>query len=116
MTVIGALEIWGEATGEVTDEPHYMKGGQPGKYPSFGLFSEQVHPVLNLYDPFGFNKNMSQEKKDKRLVAEINNGRLAILGIFGFLSADKIEGSVPLLKNIAIPYDGQPMSPFEAGF
>eukprot|EP00594_Rhizosolenia_setigera_P004620 CAMPEP_0178950052 /NCGR_PEP_ID=MMETSP0789-20121207/6424_1 /TAXON_ID=3005 /ORGANISM="Rhizosolenia setigera, Strain CCMP 1694" /LENGTH=264 /DNA_ID=CAMNT_0020630707 /DNA_START=2286 /DNA_END=3080 /DNA_ORIENTATION=- len=116
LTVIGALEIWGEATGEVTDEPHYMKGGQPGKYPSFGLFSEQVHPVLNLYDPFGFNKNMSQEKKDKRLVAEINNGRLAMLGIFGFLSADKIEGSVPLLKNIAIPYDGQPMSPFEAGF
>jgi len=114
--VVGFLELWGEATGRVSDEPHYMSGGQPGKYPSFQTFREDIHFVLDLYDPFGFNKGMSQEKKDKRLLMEINNGRLAMLGIFGFMSADKIEGSVPLLKDIAIPYDGQIMSPFEAGF
>jgi len=115
--VIGALEFWGEATGRMEGEqPHYMKGGQPGKYPSFKLFRDEVHFVLDLYDPFGFNKKMSDEKKERRLVMEVNNGRLAMLGIFGFLSADTIEGSVPLLKNIAIPYDGQVMSPFEAGY
>merc|ERR1740124_1255191 len=60
-----------------------------------------VDPVLDLYDPFGFSKNMSAEKKEERLCVEINNGRLAMLGIFGFLSADAIPGSVPALKNIA---------------
>jgi len=114
ITVIAGLEIWDEASGG--SGVHYMKGRQPGKYPTFQLFRDQVHFVLDLYDPFKFNKNMKQETKDRRLVAEINNGRLAMLGIFGFLCADTIEGSVPFLKNIAIPYDGQVMSPFEAGF
>jgi len=117
IVVVGALELWGEATGrQEGQEPHYMKGGQPGKYPTFQLFRDEVHFVLDLYDPFGFNKKMTAEKKERRLVMEINNGRLAMLGIFGFLSADTIEGSVPLLKNIAIPYDGQVMSPFESGY
>ena len=90
-----------------------MSGGQPGKYPSFDVFSKNIHPVpLNLFDPFGFSKNKSPEAKANGLVTEINNGRLAMLGIFGFLCADKIPGSVPLLNGIAIPYDGQPMSPF----
>ncbi len=115
--VVGLLEIWGEAAGKMEGEgSHYMSGGQPGKYPTFKLFRDQVHFVLDLYDPFGLNKKMTQEKKDRRLAMEVNNGRLAMLGIFGFLSADTIEGSVPLLRNIAIPYDGQVMSPFESGF
>jgi len=118
ITLVAALEIWGEAVGRVDQNggTHYMKGGKPGYYPSFQLFRDDVHFVLDLYDPFGFSKKMTEEKKERRLAMEINNGRLAMLGIFGFLSADKIEGSVPLLKNIAIPYDGQVMGPFEAGF
>lgn len=72
--------------------------------------------ITDLYDPFGFNKNMSAETKEKRLTAELNNGRLAQLGIFGFLCADKIPGSVPLLNDIAIHYDGNPMVPFEGQF
>ena len=47
---------------------------------------------------------------------DIDIGRLAMLGIFGFLSADKVEGSVPLLKDIAIPYEGNCMVPFEGNF
>jgi len=39
-----------------------------------------------------------------------------MIGKFGFLGGDTVEGSIPLLKNIAIPYDGQCMSPFEAGY
>ena len=117
LVVIAGLEIWDEASGGMQGEgQHYMKGGKPGDYPTFKLFRDQVHFVLDLYDPFGFNKKMTQEQKDRRLAIEVNNGRLAMLGIFGFLSADKIEGSVPLLKNIAIAYDGQPMSPFESGY
>jgi hypothetical protein len=59
---------------------------------------------------------MSEETKEKRLIAEINNGRLAQLGIFGFLCADTIPGSVPLLNDIATPYAGNPMVPFEGQF
>merc|ERR1712029_155036 len=113
-TVISALEVWDECGGGAM--PHYMSGRQPGKYPSFQLFSDTVHPVLNLYDPFGLFKKMTEEQKEKRLVMEINNGRLAMIGIFGFLAADKVEGSVPALKGIAIPYSGDVMVPFEGQF
>jgi hypothetical protein len=34
------------------------------------------------------------------------------LGIFGFLSEAKVEGSVPLLKGIVSSYAGDPMAPF----
>jgi len=112
--VISALEVWDECGGGTM--PHYTKGRQPGKYPPFQLFRDNVHFVLDLYDPAGLNKNMSAETKERRLVAEINNGRLAMLGIFSFLCADKIEGSVPALGGIAIPYSGDPMQPFEGQF
>jgi hypothetical protein len=113
--VISMLELWDECGGGGA-MPHYTKGRQPGKYPPFTLFRENVHFVLDLYDPFGFNKNMSEETKERRLRAELNNGRLAQLGIFGFLCADKIPGSVPALSSIAIPYEGDPMIPFEGQF
>mmetsp|Transcript_22497 Transcript_22497/g.33231 ORF Transcript_22497/g.33231 Transcript_22497/m.33231 type:complete len:251 (-) Transcript_22497:208-960(-) len=113
--VISMLEVWDECGGG-GQVPHYTKGRQPGKYPSFKPFADAVHPVLDLYDPAGFSKKMSDEKKESRLRAEINNGRLAMLGIFGFLSADAVAGSVPALKDIAIPYNGNPMVPFEGQF
>mmetsp|Transcript_2304 Transcript_2304/g.3228 ORF Transcript_2304/g.3228 Transcript_2304/m.3228 type:complete len:254 (+) Transcript_2304:166-927(+) len=112
--VIAALELWDECGGG--DLPHYTKGRKPGQYPTFKPFRDAVHPVFDLYDPFGFNSKMSEETKEKRLRAEINNGRLAQLGIFGFLCADKIPGSVPALNGIAIPYSGDPMVPFEGQF
>ena len=112
--VISMLELWDECGGG--EMPHYMAGRQPGKYPPFNLFRENVHFVLDLFDPFGFHKNMSAEKKEAGLIKEINNGRLAQLGIFGFLCADTIPGSVPALSGIAIPYSGDPMIPFEGQF
>jgi len=113
--VISALEVWDECGGGGA-YPHYMNGRQPGKYPAFDLFRDNVHFVLDLYDPAGLNKKMTDETKERRLVAEINNGRLAMLGIFSFLAADKVEGSVPALSGIAIPYSGDPMNPFEGQF
>ena len=115
LTVIGALEIWDECQGG-TDTPHYMSGGKPGNYPAFDGFRDNVHFVLDLYDPFGFSKKMSQEQKDKRLVMEVNNGRLAMIGIFGFMAADAVPGSVPALAGIATPYDGDIMAPFASNF
>jgi hypothetical protein len=109
--LISALELWDECGGGVM--PHYMSGRQPGKYPTFQSFRDEIHFVFDLYDPFGFFGKMTDEQKETRLKAEINNGRLAMLGIFGFLSADAVPGSVPLLKDIAIPYDGDIMIPFK---
>jgi len=114
-TVISALELWDECGGG-DDMPHYMAGRQPGKYPSFDNFRRDVHPVLDLYDPFGFSKKMSDEQKERRLVIELNNGRLAMIGIMGFLAADSTEGSVPALNGIAKHYDGNVMIPFSENF
>lgn len=93
---------------------HYTKGGKPGQYPTFDAIPHSV--PFNLYDPFKFSKNMSQDVKDRRLIAEVNNGRLAMLGIFGFVSAQTIPGSVPLLADIVKPYTGEVMAPFEANW
>ena len=95
---------------EVSADKHYMRGGKPGDFPDF---KAAVIPggALNLYDPFGVAKKMTEEQREKRLLMEINNGRLAMLGIFGFLSESKIEGSVPVLKGIIGHYDGDYMAP-----
>ena len=109
---VGALEFWDEASGG--NGKHYLKGGKVGEFASLNLFNDNIH--YDMFDPLGFNKNASQETKNRRLAAEINNGRLAMLAIIAFMTADKIEGSVPFLEGIAIPYDGNVMSPFEAGY
>ena len=45
------------------------------------------HPVpLNLWDPFGFtSKMLARAARRRRLLAEINNGRLAQIGIIGMI-------------------------------
>ena len=92
-----------------------MSGGIPGKFPS--LKKVMPHPVpFDLFDPFGLSKNASPEKKQKGLLAEINNGRLAQLGIMAFMAESKIPGSVPALGGLNIaPYSGEVMAPFSAG-
>jgi len=105
---VGFLEWFSETAGT-----HYMRGGVPGKFPKFSENSDVPHPVyLELYDPFGFHSKDSEERKAKGLIAEINNGRLAMIGIIGFLSEQRVEGSVPLLKGLVSHYDGEIMAPF----
>jgi len=106
---IGFLEWFSEAAGT-----HYMRGGVPGKFPNFSDHKNLIpHPVpLNLFDPFGFSKGASEEQKQAGLIKELNNGRLAQIGILGFLAEQKVEGSVPLLKGLVSHYDGEPMAPF----
>jgi len=105
---IGLLEVLGE-----TVQPHYMSGGVPGKYPAF-KDAGVPHFALNLFDPFGLSKNASPEKKARGLLAEINNGRLAQIGILAFLAEAKVPGSVPALSGLIAPYDGECMAPFSA--
>jgi len=115
-TVIAFLEFLGESSYalEQSGEKHYMRGGKPGFYPS--LKKVVPHPVpFDLFDPFGLSKNASPEKKERGLLAEINNGRLAMLGIMGFVAEQKVPGSVPGLGSLGIkPYAGEVMAPFSA--
>merc|ERR1712216_524062 len=122
---VGFLEVIGELSPviEANGEKHYVRGGKPGYYPPFAGFLNGdkttdgywPHPLpLNLWDPFGFTKKMTPERKEKALLAEINNGRLAMIGIFGLISASK-GLQVPGLDSLGIaPYGGEYMAPFTA--
>merc|ERR1719183_2238174 len=101
---IGFLEWWGEFGGT-----HYMKGGKPGEYPAFENIP--AHRLPSLYDPFGIARKNSPEKKAKGLLAEINNGRLAMIGIMGFISEAHVPGSVPAISGLIKPFAGDVMAP-----
>ena len=114
---IGFFEFWRENSYILSSdgEAHYMRGGKPGYVPTF---SQLPHPVpFDLFDPFGFSANASAEKKKKGLLTEVNNGRLAMIGMMGFLAESQLPGSVPLLTSVGLrPYDGNVMIPFEGNF
>jgi len=119
--VIGFLEMWSETSSvlKMDGEQHYVRGGKPGYFPKLSRSDEMAfpHPVpLNLWDPFGFTSKMTPERKEKALLAEVNNGRLAMIGIFGMISASK-GLQVPGLDSIEgiKPYAGEIMAPFSAG-
>lgn len=94
-------------------KPHYMRGGKPGAFPKLTENKGIPHPVpLNLYDPFGWSANMDEATKERRLLMEINNGRLAMLGIFSFMSASK--GLIVPGLDFIPPYAGEYMGYFSA--
>jgi hypothetical protein len=112
LAVIGFFEYWSESRFilEADGTSHYMRGGKPGYFPTF---KNVPHPVpLNLFDPFGFTRKLSEEQKAVKLNAEVNNGRLAMLGLMSLISESKIPGSVPALAGLIKKYEGNVMAPF----
>merc|ERR1712091_716297 len=112
LIIIGFFEFWSESRYVLEQDgtSHYMRGGKPGYFPTF---KEIPHPVpLNLFDPFVFTKKLSEEDKAKKLNIEVNNGRLAMIGLFGFLAEAKVPGAVPVLSGLIKPYSGEIMAPF----
>jgi len=125
---VGFLEAWSETSFVLKNEgqAHYMRGGKPGYFPTFDLGEPKdgrglgwgiAHPVpYNLFDPFKLSSNMSEAEKAKKLLIEVNNGRLAQLGIMAFVSEAKVPGSVPALAGLVKPYAGEVMAPFAPEF
>ena len=114
LLIVGFFELWSESSYVLEQDgtKHYMRGGKPGYFPTF---NEIPHPVpFNLFDPAGVTKRLDEVGKAKKLNIEINNGRLAMLGLMGFVSEAKLPGSVPALAGLVKPYTGQPMAFFSA--
>ena len=108
---VGVLDTWRENRVVLANEgqAHYMKGGKPGYFPTFDLLP---HPVpFNLYDPWGVMKDKTEEQKAKGRLVEINNGRLAMLGLMSLVSEGSVPGSVPFLKGMIPYYSGEVMAP-----
>ena len=104
---VGLLEIHSEggfdkdaSTLTKNGEKHYMRGGKPGYFPPFGGYIPDL--VLGRAGITG----ASAETNAKRLNAEVNNGRLAMIGLFGFLAEANCPGSVPGLTGLIKPYAG----------
>ena len=84
LLAIGAIE-----TASEFQKPHYMSGGRLGSIPGpFGL---------RLWDPIGSMSAMDDATKATKRQMELNNGRLAMIGVASFISASYIDGSVPAL-------------------
>merc|ERR1711937_337557 len=116
LLIIGFFEFWSESSYVLEQEgaKHYMRGGKPGYFPTF---KELPHPTpFNLFDPFGFTKKLSEENKAKKLNIEVNNGRLAMIGMMSLVAEAKVPGSVPALTGLIKSYDGDIMAPLEPGY
>merc|ERR1719389_254214 len=111
---VGMLESYGEGAGQPEGYVHYTKGGLPGYFPPIAGRAGFGQVTLNLYDPLGWF-NEDKDKVRGRQV-EINNGRLAMLGIFSLLSEAKVPGAVPPLSGLIPAYSGNCMVPFEGDF
>ena len=86
LLAIGAIE-----TASEFQKPHYMSGGRLGSIPGpFGL---------RLWDPIGSMSAMDESTKATKRQMELNNGRLAMIGVASFVSASFIDGSVPALPD-----------------
>merc|ERR1719506_863597 len=114
LVFVGMLESYGEGAGDPEGYVHYTKGGLPGYFPPIAGRAGFGQVTLNLYDPLGWF-NEDKDKVRGRQV-EINNGRLAMLGIFSLLAESKAPGAVPPLKGLIPEYSGNYMVPFEANF
>jgi hypothetical protein len=112
LVAVGMLESYGEGAGDPTFA-HYTRGGKPGYYPPIVGKGPPGQIVLNLWDPFQLIPAQDEATKKNRLFAEVNNGRLAMIGLFSLLAESRVPGSNPQFQvfGIDIPdYDGNIMA------
>merc|ERR1712118_330984 len=81
---------------------HHTKGDKPG---DFSPIKECIGGQISFirWDPFEFPgslKNRSEEFKARRLKVELQKGRLAMIGIMGFLAVSSVTGSVSFLASL----------------
>jgi len=118
-TLIGMLESYGEGAGSPEGYVHYTKGGQPGYFPPIqGQGLGQIQ--FNLWNPFdlpGGPSSLDAAGKERGLNVELNNGRLAQIGLLSLLSESK-GLIVPGLDSLPdFPkYAGDVMVPFSNDF
>ena len=107
---------------KTTSEGRFLAGGRPGVYPSLTEPNDQMR-ACGLYPPHGFNVDLlpfraslakqDESKRARGRQVEINNGRLAMLGIFSLISEQKVPGAVPFLSGkIPTLPDMEIMGPF----
>ena len=94
--LVGMLESYGEGASQPDGYVHYMRGGKPGFYPEIkGKGGPGGHFLFNLWDPFNFTTKRTAEQKERGLKCEILNGRAAMVGIMGMLSASTVRSRRP---------------------
>jgi len=118
-TLIGMLESYGEGAGAPEGYVHYTKGGLPGYFPPIkGQGGGQI--TLNLWNPFdlpGGPSSLDEAGKERGRQVEINNGRLAQIGLLSVLSESKglVVPGLDLLPDFP-KYAGDVMAPFSNDF
>ncbi|KAH8063514.1 serine carboxypeptidase [Aureococcus anophagefferens] len=96
LVLVGMLESYGEGAGSPEGYVHYCSGGLPGYFPPISGKAGFGQVGFNLYDPFNWFPETSPEQKARGRQVEINNGRLAMLGMFSLLSESAAPGALPL--------------------
>merc|ERR1740121_2610101 len=118
LVFVGMLESYGEGAGAPAGYVHYTKGDLPGFYPDIeGRIGPFPIGNVNLYKPFDIFPEQSEEEKTRGSQVEINNGRLAMLGLMSLLTESNGLIVPPLDGIESFPkYAGNVMIPFSADF
>merc|ERR1719271_1647405 len=97
---IGMLESYGEGAGNPEGYVHYFNGGLPGYFPPIAGRAGFGQVGFNLYDPFNwFDAAYPGKDKARGRQVEINNVRLAMLGIFSSSPSPRRPARCPRLRS-----------------
>jgi len=75
----------------------YEMTHKDGKYVGNNVLMGQMVPNVNKWDILGFTEGKSEEDLAEIKLKELKNGRLAMIGVLGFVAAATIPNSVPML-------------------
>ena len=103
---VGLMELCTEI-----QKPHYLMGGKVGE-----VNFDPVAKTYSLWDPIGSMKKWDDATKARGRLVELQNGRAAMFGVAGLVSAWKTDGSVPLLNFFPDYTGGLPTEPFAANW